>query len=139
VNTGLPYFMVQRVTKGLSDHNTPLDSAKILVLGLAYKKDVDNLRESPTLKIMDLLKQEGAEVSYNNPHIPKCGKLRRYPNFDIKSTPLIEKVLHDSEDLVLLVTDHSAYDYPWLASQARLIFFTRNAFKGQTAGQIYQA
>ena len=131
--------MVQRVTKGLSDHNKPLNGAKILVLGLAYKKDVDDLRESPTLKIMDLLKQEGAEVSYNNPHIPKSWKLRHYPNFDMKSTPLTEKVLHDSEDLVLLVTDHSAYDYPWLASQARLIVDTRNAFKGQTAGQIYQA
>jgi UDP-N-acetyl-D-glucosamine dehydrogenase len=138
INTGMPYFVVQRVIKALSDHNKPLKGVKILVLGLAYKKDEDDLRESPTLKIMDLLMQEGAEVSYNDPHIPKCSGMRHYPHFDMESTPLNEKVLQDA-DLVLLVTDHSAYDYAWLASHGRLIVDTRNAFKGQTAGQIYQA
>jgi UDP-N-acetyl-D-glucosamine dehydrogenase len=138
VNSAMPYFVVQRVTKALSDHNKSLNGAKILVLGLAYKKDVDDLRESPTLKIMDLLKQEGAEVRFNDPHIPKCTGMRRYPHFDMVSTPLSEKVLKES-DLLLLVTDHSAYDYAWLASQARLIVDTRNAFKGQTGGHIYQA
>ena len=128
INTGMPYFVVQRVTKALSDHHKALNGAKILVLGLAYKKDVDDLRESPTLKIMDLLKQEGAEVSYNDPHIPRCAGMRHYPHFDLKSTPLDESVLQDS-DLVLLVTDHSAYDYAWIASQARLIVDTRNAFR----------
>ena len=138
INTGMPYFVVQRVIKALSDHNKPLKGAKILVLGLAYKKDVDDLRESPALKIMDLLKQEGAEVSYNDPHIPKCSGMRHYPHFDMKSTPLTEKVLQDF-DLVLLVTDHSAYDYPWIASQARLIVDTRNAFRGLPGDHIYPA
>jgi UDP-N-acetyl-D-glucosamine dehydrogenase len=138
INTGMPYFVVQRVIKALSDHNKPLKGAKVLVLGLAYKKDVDDLRESPTLKIMDLLIQEGAEVSYKDPHIPKCTGMRHYPHFDMKSTALSERVLQES-DLVLLVTDHSAYDYHWIASQARLIVDTRNAFKGQTGGNIYQA
>jgi len=72
----MPYFVVQRVIKALSDHQKPLNGAKILVLGLAYKKDVDDLRESPTLKIMDLLMQEGAEVMYNDPHIPKSSGMR---------------------------------------------------------------
>jgi UDP-N-acetyl-D-glucosamine dehydrogenase len=134
----MPYFVVQRVIKALSDHNKPLKGAKIMVLGLAYKKDVDDLRESPTLKIMDLLMQEGAEVKYNDPHIPKCSGMRHYPHFDMKSTPLTEKVLQDS-DLVLLVTDHTVYDYAWIASQARLIVDTRDAFRGQTGGNIYQA
>ncbi len=138
VNTGMPYFVVQRVAKALNDHHKPLKDAKILILGLAYKKDVDDPRESPALKIMDLLKHEDAEVRYNDPHIPKFSGMRHYPHFDMKSTPLDEKVLQDS-DLVLLVTDHSAYDYPWIASQARLIVDTRNAFKGQTGGHIYQA
>ena len=138
INTSMPYFVVQRVIKALSDHNQALNGAKILVLGIAYKKDVDDLRESPALKIMDLLKQEGAEVSYNDPHIPRCAGMRHYPHFDLVSTPLDEGVLQGS-DLVLLVTDHSAYDYAWLASQARLIVDTRNAFKGIAGKHIYPA
>jgi UDP-N-acetyl-D-glucosamine dehydrogenase len=138
INAGMPYFVVQRVIKALSDHNKPLKGAKILVLGLAYKKDVDDLRESPTLKIMNLLMQEGADVKYNDPHIPKCFGMRHYPHFDMKSTPLSEKTLQDF-DLLLLVTDHSAYDYPWLASKARLIVDTRNAFRGLPGEHIYPA
>jgi UDP-N-acetyl-D-glucosamine dehydrogenase len=138
VNTGMPYFVVQRVSKALSAHNKPLKDAKILVLGLAYKKDVDDMRESPTLKIMDLLRQEGAAVSYNDPHIPKCKGMRHYPHFDMSSTPLTEKALADA-DLVLLVTDHSAYDYAWIADKARLIVDTRNAFKGVEGDHIYPA
>jgi UDP-N-acetyl-D-glucosamine dehydrogenase len=138
INTSMPYFVVQRVIKALSDHNQALKGTKILILGIAYKKDVDDLRESPALKVMDLLKQEGAEVSYNDPHIPRCAGMRHYPHFDLASTPLDENVLHEF-DLVLLVTDHSAYDYAWLASQALLIVDTRNAFKGIEGDHIYPA
>jgi UDP-N-acetyl-D-glucosamine dehydrogenase len=138
INTGMPYFVVQRVIKALSDRNKALNGAKILVLGIAYKKDVDDIRESPALKIMDLLKQEGAEVRYNDPHIPRCAGMRHYPHFDMVSRPLDAGVLQES-DLVLLVTDHSSYDYPWLASQASLIVDTRNAFRGIAGKHIYQA
>jgi UDP-N-acetyl-D-glucosamine dehydrogenase len=138
INTSMPYYVVQRVIKALGDHNKALKGAKILVLGIAYKKNVDDHRESPAVKIMDLLMQEGAQVSYNDPHIPKFSGMRHYPHFDIKSTPLSEEVLQDS-DLVLLVTDHSAYDYPWLASQSRLIVDTRNAFQGLPGNHIYPA
>jgi UDP-N-acetyl-D-glucosamine dehydrogenase len=138
INTSMPYFVVQRVIKALSDHSKALNGAKILVLGIAYKKDVDDPRESPALKIMDLLKQEGAEVSYNDPHIPRCAGMRHYPHFDLVSTPLSEAVVREA-DLVLLVTDHSAYDYAWLASQARLIVDTRNAFRGIAGKHIYPA
>ncbi|MCK9377582.1 MAG: nucleotide sugar dehydrogenase [Syntrophobacterales bacterium] len=138
INTNMPYFVVQRVTKALSDFNKPLNGAKILVLGIAYKKDVDDNRESPSLKIMDLLKQEGAEVSYNDPHIPRCAGMRHYPHFDMVSTPLSEDVLRET-DLVLLVTDHSAYDYAWIADRASLIVDTRNAFRGLPGKHIYQA
>jgi UDP-N-acetyl-D-glucosamine dehydrogenase len=138
INTSMPYFVVQRVTRALSDHNQALNGAKILVLGVAYKKDVDDPRESPSLKIMDLLKQEGAEVRYNDPHIPRCAGMRHYPHFDLMSTPLDERALAES-DLVLLVTDHSAYDYAWIASQARLIVDTRNAFQGIAGQHIYWA
>jgi len=138
INTSMPYFVMQRVIKALSDHNKALNGARILVLGIAYKKDVDDPRESPALKIMDILKQEGAEVSYNDPHIPRCAGMRHYPHFDLVSTPLTEALVREA-DLVLLVTDHSAYDYAWLASQARLIVDTRNAFRGIAGKHIYPA
>jgi UDP-N-acetyl-D-glucosamine dehydrogenase len=138
INTSMPYFVVQRVVKALSDHNQALNGAKILVLGIAYKKDVDDFRESPALKIMDLLKQEGAEISYNDPHIPRCAGMRHYPHFDMVSKPLDANLLQES-DLVLLVTDHSSYDYAWLASQASLIVDTRNAFRGLAGKHIYRA
>jgi UDP-N-acetyl-D-glucosamine dehydrogenase len=138
INTNMPYFVVQRVAEALNQQGKALHGAKILVLGIAYKKDVDDRRESPGLKIIHLLKQEGAEVNYNDPHIPRCTAMRRYPDLDMTSVPLTAEVLEQA-DCVLLVTDHSAYDYPWIASRARLIVDTRNAFKGVEGAHIYQA
>jgi len=138
INSNMPYFVVQRVAEALNRQGKPLQGAQILVLGIAYKKDVDDHRESPALKIIQLLREGGAGVSYNDPHIPRCGGMRRYPDFDMSSVPLTAQVIKQA-DLVLLVTDHTAYDYPWIASQARLIVDTRNAFKGLDGGHIYQA
>ena len=138
INSNMPYFVVQRVSEVLNRYGRPLKGARILVLGLAYKKDVDDNRESPALKIMQLLGKEGALVAYNDPHIPRCAGLRHYPDFDLSSTPLTAQTLQEA-DLVLLVTDHSAYDYPWIASQARLVVDTRNAFKGVPGSHIHQA
>jgi UDP-N-acetyl-D-glucosamine dehydrogenase len=130
INSNMPYFVVQRVTEVLNHHDKPLKGARILVLGIAYKKDVDDNRESPGVKIIDILEKAGANVSYNDPHIPRCAGKRRYPDLDMVSTPLTAENLQQA-DLVLLVTDHSAYDYDWIASQASLIVDTRRAFKGQ--------
>lgn len=138
VNSNMPYFVVRRVAEALNHQGKPINGATILILGMAYKKDVDDRRESPALKIIELLKQEGAEVSYNDPHIPHCTAMRQYPNLDMRSVPLTDKTLQQA-DCVVLVTDHSAYDYPWIASHARLIVDTRNAFKGLKMESIYQA
>lgn len=138
INTNMPYFVGQRVAQALGRQGKPLNAAKILILGIAYKKDVDDPRESPGLKIMHLLKAEGAEVSYNDPHIPQYEGGRHYPELNLASTPLTDQVLQEA-DCVLLVTDHSAYDYAWIASQARLIVDTRNAFKDQPAAHIIPA
>jgi UDP-N-acetyl-D-glucosamine dehydrogenase len=138
INTGMPYFVVRRASEVLNSQGRALKGAKVLVLGIAYKKDVDDYRESPAFKVIDLLRREGAVVSYNDPHIPRCVGMRRYPDLDLTSTPLSEESLKEA-DLVLLVTDHTAYDYGWIASKARLIVDTRNAFKGQAGGHIYQA
>jgi len=138
INSRMPYFVVQRVAEVLGLHGKPLNGSQILVLGVAYKKDVDDTRESPGLKIIHLLKHGGARVAYNDPHIPRCGRMRRYPDLDMASVPLTAQVLKQA-DLVLLVTDHSLYDYPWIASHAGLIVDTRNAFQGLPGSHIFQA
>jgi UDP-N-acetyl-D-glucosamine dehydrogenase len=138
INTNMPYFVVQRVTEVLNDQGKSLGGANILVLGIAYKRDVCDTRESPGLKIMDLLRQRGALVRYNDPNIPRYLGGRRYPGLELTSAPLNQETLQQA-DLVLLVTDHSDYDYPGIASQAKLILDTRNAFKGIRGGHIYQA
>jgi len=138
INTGMPYFVAQRVAEALNHQKKPMNGAHILVLGVAYKKDVDDRRESPALKIMELLQQEGAVVSYNDPHIPHCTAMRHYPDLDLHSAPLTEEALKQA-DCVLLVTDHSAYDYPWIAAHAPLIVDTRNAFQGLKGATIFPA
>ncbi|MDD3580173.1 MAG: nucleotide sugar dehydrogenase [Desulfobacca sp.] len=138
INTYMPYFVVQRVAEALNQFSKPLKGAKVLVLGVAYKKDVDDDRESPAVKIIHLLEREGAVVSYNDPHIPRLTGMRNYPGFDMTSTPLNGAVLQQA-DCVLLVTDHSAYDYGLIADQARLIVDTRNAFKDYNQAHIFKA
>jgi UDP-N-acetyl-D-glucosamine dehydrogenase len=138
INSNMPYFVVQRATEALGQHGKSLKGASILVLGIAYKKDVDDNRESPALKVIQLLQRNGARVQYNDPHLSRCRGMRRYPDFDMASTPLSTATLGEA-DLVLLVTDHSAYDYPWIASQAKLVLDTRNAFKGIKGDHIYRA
>jgi len=138
INTNMPYFVVQRLAQALGRQGKALKGARILLLGLAYKKDVDDPRESPALKILDLLKEEGAEVSYNDPYIPQCRGGRHYPDLIMNSVPLTDQILKGA-DCVLLVTDHSVYDYAWIASQAPLIVDTRNAFKGLQGDHIVQA
>ncbi len=138
VNTGMPYFVVERVSEVLNLHAKPLKGSRILVLGIAYKKDVDDNRESPAVKIIDILQQKGARVSYHDPHIPRCSGMRHYPDLDMASEPLTAKNLQQA-DLVLLVTDHSALDYALIAKEARLIVDTRNAFKDHKGPHIFPA
>ncbi len=138
VNATMPYFVVQRVAEALNDQGKPLKGARILVLGAAYKKDVDDPRESPGLKIISLLQGKGAVVQYHDPHIPHLRGGRKFPHLELWSVELTPGELK-AADCVLLVTDHSAYDYGWIASQARLIVDTRNAFAGQKGAPIYQA
>jgi len=124
INNGMPEFVLERITNLLNQYGKPLKGAKILMLGLAYKKDIDDPRESPALKIFKLLHEREAEVVVNDPHIPSYTS----GNFSITSTPLSQSLVHEV-DLVLITTDHSGYDYQWLAEHAKLIFDTKNATK----------
>jgi len=128
VNTAMPYYVVQRVMEALNSRKKSINGSRILLLGMAYKKDVDDPRESPSFKLLELLQAKGAEVCYNDPHIPVLPPMRRY-SFDLKSTDLTAETLA-AMDCILLATDHSAYDYRFILQHADLIVDTRNAFTG---------
>lgn len=126
INTNMPYHVLESVGKALNQSKKALNGAKILVLGLAYKRDIDDLRESPSLTIIELLQKEGAEVRYNDPYFPTVGKGRKY-DLHMKCTPLDNLAQYDC---VLIVTDHSDYDYPAIVQESQLVVDTRNATRG---------
>jgi len=128
VNTAMPYYVVQRVMDGLNSRKKTLNGAKVLLLGMAYKKDVDDPRESPSFKLMELLQEKGADVQYNDPHIPKIKPGRKY-SYNMESTPLTEEILANM-DCVLIATDHSAYDYQFILDHSEMVVDTRNACNG---------
>jgi len=139
VNTQMPYYVVERIFELLNKDRKAINGSKILILGAAYKKDIDDMRESPSLRLIELLNEKGAAVSYNDPYIPKLPKTRKY-DYDMESVALTAKNL-DSFDLVLLSTDHSDYDYRFIEQHAKLIVDTRNAFAkhGISTKKIFKA
>jgi UDP-N-acetyl-D-glucosamine dehydrogenase len=132
INSAMPYHVVASVSRALSQQRKALNGAKVLVLGVAYKKDIDDLRESPALTIIELLQKDGAQVSYNDPYFPFIGKGRKY-DLQMKCTPVDEVAKYDC---VLIVTDHSDYDYGWIAEHASLVVDTRNAMRGIQGNNI---
>jgi UDP-N-acetyl-D-glucosamine dehydrogenase len=136
VNTSMPYWVVDKVVEALGEEGKALKGARVLVLGVAYKKDVDDLRESPSLKVIEILESRGAEVSYNDPYVPslRARKLRHYETFELDSVELDERTLGAAE-CVLIATDHGAYDYDWIVRHARRVVDTRNATKDVQHGR----
>ena len=132
INTRMPYHVVDFVAKALNQHKKALNGAKVLVLGLAYKKDIDDLRESPSLTIIELLQKEGAQVSYNDPYFPTVGKGRKY-DLHMKCAPLENLAQYDC---ILIVTDHSDYDYGRIVRESQLVVDTRNATHGIISPKI---
>jgi UDP-N-acetyl-D-glucosamine dehydrogenase len=126
VNTAMPAFVVSKVADALNDRGRPVKGSKVALLGMAYKKDVDDARESPGFELMELLLHKGAVVTYNDPHIAILPHMRRWPEIRMASQPLTPEYLRD-QDVVLVVTDHSAFDWPWIVSHSKLVIDTRNA------------
>jgi UDP-N-acetyl-D-glucosamine dehydrogenase len=126
INTSMPGFVVTKVADALNDRSKAMKGCKITLLGMAYKKDVDDPRESPGFELMDLLLKKGAIVSYNDPHIPVLPSMRHYPHLQMTSRELTADYLR-SQDCLVIVTDHSAYDWAWIVEHAALIVDTRNA------------
>ncbi len=137
INTHMPYYVVTKTVEALNRKGKPIKGAKVLILGIAYKKDVDDQRESPALRIISLLQKKGAKVSYNDPHVPQSFGHRAYPGLDLESVQLTTRNLKGF-DAVIIATDHSAYDYDWIAKNAVLIIDTRNAIK-RKRGNVVRA
>jgi UDP-N-acetyl-D-glucosamine dehydrogenase len=132
VNTAMPYYVIEQTTAALNDQAKALKNSKVLVLGMSYKRDVDDLRESPALTIIELLRQKGAIVSYNDPFFPYVGQGRHY-HLDMHCAPLDDLAQYDC---VLIVTDHSDYDYARIVRESQLVVDTRNATKGIVSDKI---
>jgi UDP-N-acetyl-D-glucosamine dehydrogenase len=132
VNINMPYFVIDQTTAGLNEQCKSLKGSKIMVLGLAYKRDIDDLRESPSLTIIELLREKGALVSYNDPFFPKVGHGRHY-DLNMTNTPLDNLADFDA---TIIVTDHTAYDYKAIVEQSKLVIDTRNATKGIDSPKI---
>ncbi len=139
VNTSMPYYVVEKTIRALNAHNVPIKGAKILLVGIAYKPEVDDMRESPALKIMALLEQEGSVVDYHDPYIPVLPKTRKY-QFE-KSSVLLTAQNIAQYDAVVITTNHSNVDYQLIAEKAKLIIDTRNALniKGTQKGKVWKA
>ncbi len=134
INTNMPYVVVDSVARALNDHAKAMKGAKVLVLGVAYKKDVDDLRESPTLKIMQLLRERGAKIDYNDPYFAELHKMRHFDFSGMKSVALNGQNL-GAYDCVVIATDHSSYDYAAIVAGSKLVVDTRNATRRITEGR----
>lgn len=132
INGQMPYYVVDATAAALNEHRKPLKGSRVLVLGMAYKRDIDDLRESPSLTIIELLQRRGALVDYNDPFFPTVGRGRHY-DLHMKSTP-IDRI--GEYDCVMIVTDHSSYDYKAIVREAQLVVDTRNATRGIDSPKI---
>jgi UDP-N-acetyl-D-glucosamine dehydrogenase len=128
----MPYHVLASVTGALNSHKKSVNGARVLVLGVAYKKDIDDLRESPSLTIIELLQKQGAQVSYHDPYFPFIGRGRKY-DLQIKCAELKDLGQYDC---VVIVTDHSDYDFQGIVQEAQLVVDTRNATRGMDSPKI---
>ena len=139
INTHMPYYVVEKAIEALNTHKKSVNGAKVLILGAAYKKDIDDMRESPSLKLIEILQEKGADVSYNDPYVPVLYKMRKY-NYDMASVDLTAETLA-VYDIVIVSTNHSSYDYDFILKNSKLILDTRNAYESVSRqdGKIFNA
>ncbi len=129
INTSMPQFVIHKLADALNDHAKPVKGSKVGLFGMAYKKNVDDPRESPGFELLELLLHKGAEVTYNDPHIPVLPRMRKYPDLPPMESQELTPEYLASLDCVLVVTDHDAYDWGWIVEHSKLIVDSRNATK----------
>ncbi|MEX0717775.1 MAG: nucleotide sugar dehydrogenase [Planctomycetaceae bacterium] len=134
VNSRMPEYVISRLAEYLNDASKPIRGSRVCLLGVAYKKDVEDARESPSFELMDLLRERGAAITYNDPYVPKLPRVRHHDVPDLTSSELTPEFLA-SQDCVLIATDHSCYDWEHVVRHARLVVDTRNATKNVTVGR----
>lgn len=134
VNSSMPMYVIQRLAEALNENGKPVKGSKICVLGVAYKKDVDDPRESPSFTLMEHLLERGADLTYNDPHVPTLPSVRHH-NLPIMDSQELTKEFLQCQDCVLIATDHSAYDFDFICEHAPLIVDTRNATANVTKHQ----
>jgi UDP-N-acetyl-D-glucosamine dehydrogenase len=134
VNTAMPAFVITKVADTLNEAGKAVKGSKVAILGMAYKKDVDDPRESPSFELMDMLLKKGAQVTYNDPHIPSLPRMRHWPHLNMTSSALTPEYLAE-QDCVLIATDHTAFDYDFIVRHSKIVIDTRNATKAVTAGR----
>jgi len=137
INSSMPKWVVNQISRALNTKEKSLKGSRILLLGIAYKRNVDDVRESPSIEIMELLQELGAQVAYSDPHVPHFPAMRAH-HFDLHSLPVNESMLKDY-DLVVLATAHKAFDYELIARCAPLIVDTRGGFKAFKQANIVSA
>lgn len=128
INTNMPYYVISKIEEGLKKQGKDLKGSKVLVLGVAYKSDIDDIRESPSIHLIEILRKKGADISYNDPFIPRISNMRQH-KLVMDSVELTEKVL-SAVNCVLIATAHKCYDFQWIYRNSKLIVDTRNAIKG---------
>jgi UDP-N-acetyl-D-glucosamine dehydrogenase len=133
VNTNMPHYVISKVMEALNCRKKSLNGSKVLVLGLAYKKDIDDLRESPSIELIELLREKGAKTDYNDPYIPRTHRQRQH-DLKMVSKKLSSRML-SGYDCVLISTDHSDYDYAWIVKHSKLVIDTRNATANVRSGR----
>lgn len=139
INTSMPLYVVNRLAEALNEAGKPIKGSHIGVLGVAYKKDVDDPRESPSFKLIELLAERGAKISYSDPHIPSLPAMRNFDVPNLDSNELTPEYL-ESLDCALIATDHTRFDYENIVKHASLVVDTRNATKGvQAQGNVWKA
>ena len=127
INSNMPSWVLKKIAKALNQHEKSIKGSKILVLGISYKKNIDDMRESPSVFLMEKIRDEGARLDYSDPHVPVFPKMREH-NFDLKSVHLSPDVLK-SYDCVVLATDHDKFDYDMILAHSKLIVDTRGKYR----------
>ena len=135
VNAHMPQYVITRLSEFLNDQRKPINGSRIAILGVAYKKDVDDPRESPSFELLKLLLARGAVVTYNDPHVPVLPRMRHYPNLPVMASQELTAAYLAGQDCVLIATDHSAYDYDFIVEHSAFVLDVRNATKNVARGR----
>jgi UDP-N-acetyl-D-glucosamine dehydrogenase len=135
INAHMPQYVVNRLAEFLNEQRKPINGSRVALLGVAYKKDVDDPRESPSFELMKLLLARGAVMTYNDPHVPALPRMRHYPDLPAMSSQDLTTDYLASQDCVLIATDHSSYDYDFIVDHSRFVLDTRNATKNVLRGR----